>query len=303
MKTSGDKRFRLVLAACGLFVAALAVALAVELSVNSSMAWRKFGLSFVWGGAWDPVAERFGALPFIYGTLVSSLLGLAVALPLGLGAAVFLAEHAPRRLSAILCFFIEILAAIPSVIIGLMGIFVLVPAVRAAEPFLDRYLGFIPLFKGPPAGVGMLAAGLILALMMLPYITVITRELLLAVPRPLKEGMLALGSTRWEMLCKVSLPYAGSGITGAVFLALGRALGETMAVTMVIGNTPKISASLLAPSYTMAAVIANEMAEATSDLHLHSLVAVGLALFGITLAVNALARILVMKFETSGARI
>jgi phosphate transport system permease protein len=248
------------------------------------------------------VKEIFGALPFIYGTLVSSFLALALAVPLGIGSAIFLSEMAPRKVSDVCCFLIEILAAVPSVVLGLMGIFILVPAVRWLEPSLDRHLGFLPFFRGEPYGVGMLSAGLILTIMILPYITSISREVLLAVPRPLKEGVLALGATRWEMVRLVSLPYARSGIMGSILLALGRALGETMAVTMVIGNTPKISLSLLDPSYSMAAIIANELAEATSDMYVHSLIALGLVLFGITFLVNALSRWMIHRLESGGAR-
>jgi len=275
--------------------------LAWALADHSALAWKRFGLPFVWGQEWDPVTERFGALPFIFGTAVSSALALLIAVPLGLGSAIFLTELAPRRLAAFVSFVIELLAAVPSVILGLMGIFLLVPAVRAVEPVLSGTLGrFLPFFRGAPYGVSLLAAGLILAVMILPYITVLSREVLMTVPRPLKEGLLAIGATRWETVRLVSLPFARSGILGAVFLALGRALGETMAVTMVIGNSPHISASLLAPSYSMAAVIANELAEAASDIHLHSLIAIGLVLFAITLAVNAAARWMVYRLSLAG---
>ncbi|MEK6542813.1 MAG: phosphate ABC transporter permease subunit PstC [Elusimicrobiota bacterium] len=283
-------------------IVALAVALGLGLCVDSRLAWLNFGPAFIVTGVWDPVTEVFGALPFIYGTLVSSLLALSIAVPLGLGSAIFLAELAPKKLADACAFSIEILAAVPSVVLGLIGIFVLLPTVRAVEPFLDRYLGFIPLFKGEPYGVGMLSAGIILALMVLPYITSMSREVLLSVPRPLKEGVLALGATRWEMVRLVSLPYARSGILGSVFLASGRALGETMAVTMVIGNAPKISASLLDPAYSMAAVIANELAEATSDLHVHSLVAIGLVLFAVTALVNGLAQLLIRRLSAAQGR-
>ncbi len=269
--------------------------MAAELARSSASVWSKFGLGFITGTDWDPIADKFGALPFIYGTLVSSAVALAIAIPLGVGSAIFLAELASPRVSAICTFFIELLAAIPSVILGLMGIFILVPAVRAVEPSLVKWLGFLPLFRGAPYGVGLLTAGLILSLMILPYITVITREVLLQVPRPLQEGMLALGATHWETVWKVCLPYARPGVIGAVFLSLGRALGETMAVTMVIGNTPKISASLLDPSYTMAAVIANELAEAAGDLHLASLVAIGLSLMMITVVINGAARLMLYR--------
>lgn len=292
---AADAAFRSATAAFGWLVAGMAAALVAVLVVESRQAWSAFGAAFIWSSQWDPVAESFGALPFIYGTLVSSGIALAVALPLGLGSAVFLAELAPRRVSDVCCFLIELLAAVPSVILGLMGIFLLVPAVRWAEPGLQRVLGFLPLFRGVPYGVGLLAAGLILAVMILPYITSISRDVLMAVPRPLKEGALALGATRSEMLRLVVLPYARSGILGAVFLALGRALGETMAVAMVIGNTPRISASLFDPAYSMAAVIANEFAEATSEVHVHALMAIGLCLLAITVLVNALARLMVYR--------
>ncbi len=292
---AGDRLFYGLLLAFGVLTLVIVALLAVSLARASLGTWKRFGLGFLWTSAWDPVGESFGALPFIYGTLVSSALALLIAVPLGVGSAVFLAELAPRGLSDVCTFFIELLAAIPSVILGLMGIFLLVPAVRFVEPFLTKWLGWLPLFQGAPYGVGLLSASLILALMVLPYIAVISRQVLLGVPRPLKEAMLALGATRWEMVRLVSLPYARSGIIGAVFLSLGRALGETMAVTMVIGNTPKISASLLAPSYTMAAVIANELAEAVGDLHLQSLIAIGLSLLFITLVVNGAARLMLYR--------
>lgn len=298
---AGDRAFRWALAGVGSLVIALAVLVGVELAIHSSHAWKEFGAAFLWTREWDPVAERFGALPFIFGTLASSLMALLIAVPLGVGSAVFLAEMAPRRVSDVCCFLIELLAAVPSVILGLMGIFMLVPAVRAVEPWLTKALGFLPLFQGAPYGVGLLSASLILAVMILPYITVVAREVLLAVPRPLKEAMLALGATRWEMVSKVSLPYARSGIIGAVFLSLGRALGETMAVTMVIGNTPRISWSALDPAYSMASVIANELAEAVGDMHLQALIAVGLTLYVITIAVNALARLMI--YRIAGERI
>ncbi|OGR84340.1 MAG: phosphate ABC transporter permease subunit PstC [Elusimicrobia bacterium RIFCSPHIGHO2_02_FULL_57_9] len=284
---SRDRFFKFAVLAFGLVVVALAICLGWELLKNSHLAWSKFGLSFLYTSTWDPVQETFGALPFIYGTLVSSALALTLAVPLALGSAIFLTELAPRRISQACAFLIELLAAIPSVVLGLIGIFILVPGVRAVET----------MFQVTSYGVGMLAAGLILSIMVLPYITSISREVLMAVPQPLKEGMLALGATRWEMIRQVSLPYARSGIIGAVFLALGRALGETMAVTMVIGNTPKISASLLDPSYSMAAVIANELAEATSDIHMHSLIAIALVLFGITMIINGAARLLIDRLK------
>ena len=294
---AGDRFFRLIVTGFAALILVAAAALAWQLTSGSLRTWKSFGPSFLWTSVWDPVQNVFGALPFLYGTVVSSLIALLIAVPLGVGSAVFLAELAPRRLSDAVSFAVELLAAVPSVILGLMGVFVLVPAVRACEPFLSKWLGFLPLFRGAPYGIGLLTAGLILAVMILPYITSITREVLLTVPRPLKEGMYALGATRWEMVRAVSLPYARSGIFGAVFLALGRALGETMAVTMVIGNTPKISASLLDPAYSMAAVIANELAEAAGDRHLSALIAIGLVLFGVTVVVNGAARLLIYKVE------
>jgi phosphate transport system permease protein len=281
---AGDRLFRLVIAGFAGIILLAAVALAWQLLRESAETWKTFGLTFLWTSDWDPVADVFGALPFLYGTAVSSLLALLIAVPLGVGAAVFLTELAPKRLAEVLMFAIELLAAVPSVILGLMGIFLLVPAMRA---------------MGAPYGVGMLTAGLILAFMILPYITTITREVLLTVPRPLKEAMYALGATRWEVVRGVSLPYSRSGIVGAVFLSLGRALGETMAVTMVIGNNPQIKASLLEPGYSMAAVIANELAEAASDAHLSALVAIGLALMAVTVVVNGAARLMLYRL---GAR-
>ncbi|HWA61684.1 MAG TPA: phosphate ABC transporter permease subunit PstC, partial [Caulobacteraceae bacterium] len=292
-----DRLFRLAVTGFAGLILLTALALAWQLTRGSLKTWAAFGPRFLWTSTWDPVNDVFGALPFLYGTAVSSLIALLVAVPLGVGSAVFLAELAPRRVSDAVGFAIELLAAVPSVILGLMGVFILVPSVRAVEPFLGKWLGFLPLFRGAPYGVGLLSAGLILSLMILPYITSITREVLLTVPRPLKEGMYALGATRWEMVRGVSLPYARSGILGAVFLSLGRALGETMAVTMVIGNTPRISASLFDPSYSMAAVIANELAEAAGDAHLSALIAIGLVLFGVTVVINGAARLLIYRLE------
>jgi len=279
---AGDRLFRRVIAGFAGIILLAAVALAWQLTRESAETWKTFGLTFLWTSDWDPVADVFGALPFLYGTAVSSILALLIAVPLGVGAAVFLTELAPPRLAAALMFAIELLAAVPSVILGLMGIFILVPFMR---------------WLGAPYGVGMLTAGLILAFMILPYITTITREVLLTVPRPLKEAMYALGATRWEVVSGVSLPFARSGIIGAVFLSLGRALGETMAVTMVIGNTPQIKASLLEPGYSMAAVIANELAEAASDAHLSALVAIGLTLMAVTIVVNGAARLMLYRLK------
>lgn len=297
----GDRLFRGVSKAFGLGVLAVTAALALLLVWNSRLVWREFGVSFLTSDIWNPAMDEYGALPFIYGTLVSSALALAFALPLGLGCAIFLTELAPKRVASAATFGIELLAAIPSVVLGLMGVFILVPAVRAVEPWLVEHLGFLPLFRGAPYGVGMLTAALILTLMILPYIVSVAREVLLAVPRSLKEAMLALGATRWEVVRKVSLPFARSGIVAGVFLALGRALGETMAVTMVIGNTPTVSASLLEPGYSMAAVLANEFNEAFGDLNVHALIGIGLVLFVLTLVINAAARWVIYRVTLKGA--
>ncbi len=238
--------------------------LVYELWVNSHASRAKFGWMFFWTRTWDPIFENFGAAPFIYGTLITSLVSLIIAVPLGLAAAIFLAELAPRKLSDSIAFLIDLLAAVPSVIYGLLGIFIVVPLMRTVVgPALKGALGFLPFFRGPNYGVGFLTAGIVLAIMIVPFIISVSREVLLTVPREQREAALALGATRWEATWKVVVPWARTGIMGSVFLALARALGETMAVTMVIGNDPRISASLFAPGYTIAAVIANEFTEAT----------------------------------------
>ncbi len=253
-----------------------------------------FGWSFVTNRVWDPVKQNFGALPFIYGTIVTSLIALVVAGPIGLGVAIFLNEMAPGKVRSLISFLVELLAAIPSVVYGLWGIFVLAPLLRDyVEPWLEKWFGFLPLFQGSAVGLGMLSGGLILAIMILPTIAAISREVMAAVPDSQREAALALGATKWEMVRVAVLAYAKSGILGGVMLGLGRALGETMAVTMVIGNRPDILPSLFAPAYSMAAVIANEFTEATYNLYLSSLVEIGLILFGITLVLNAFARLLV----------
>lgn len=300
---TGDRVFHAIawLFSCSILVICSAVGLV--LWHYSSLARQAFGFSFLSGRAWDPVSGEFGALPFVYGTVVSSVLALLIAVPLGLGAALFLSELAPRKVSDVLAFMTELLAAVPSVIYGLLGIFVLVPVVRKViEPALGRAFGDTPFFSGPPFGIGMLSAALVLAIMIVPYIITVSREVLLTVPSILREGAMALGATRWETARLVALPYARSGIAGAIFLALARALGETMAVTMVIGNTPQISASLFAPGYTMASVLANEFTEATGDLYLHALIEIGLILFAVTLVMNTLARLLVWGFTRKAAR-
>jgi phosphate transport system permease protein len=290
----GDRGFREITRAAGLAVVVLVAGMAAVMVYAAWSALRRFGWAFVVTSNWDPVAEQFGALPFIFGTLASSLLALLLAVPLGLGAAIYLSELAPRAVRPPVTFLIELLAAIPSVVYGLWGIFVLAPWLRTwVQPALGHTLGFLPLFQGPPYGVGMLAAGLILAIMIVPFITAVSREVLLAVPRTQREAALALGATGWETTRMAVLRYGRSGLIGAILLGLGRALGETMAVTMLIGNRPEISFSLFAPGYTMASVIANEFTEATSDLYLGALIEVGLLLLVLTLAVNALARLLV----------
>jgi len=299
----GDRLYRALILASVWAVLILAVGLAAALSWESWPAIRAFGLRFLVTSHWDPVAGEFGALPFIYGTLVSSLLALLIAVPLSLGAAIFLAELAPAWIRPPVAFLIEMLAAVPSVVYGLWGIFVLVPWLRDwVQPPLGRALGFLPLFQGPPYGIGMLAAGLILAIMVLPYITSVSREVLLAVPGSQREAALGLGATRWETTRIAVLRYGRSGLIGAILLGLGRALGETMAVTMVIGNRPEIAASLFAPGYTMASVLANEFTEATSDLYVSALVEIGLLLLVVTILVNGLARVLVWTVGAAPAR-
>jgi phosphate transport system permease protein len=261
----------------------------------------KFGFAFFRTSVWDPNFEQFGALPFIFGTLVTSAVALFIAVPLGIGAAIFLAELATARLSDALEFFIDLLAAVPSVIYGLLGIFIVVPVMRdVVQPALKNTLGFLPLFKGPAFGIGFLTAGVVLAIMVIPYIISVSREILLSVPRDQREAALALGSTRWESTWKVVVPFARSGIMGSIFLALARALGETMAVTMVIGNTPAIAASLFSPGDSIASVIANQFTEATGDLYTQSLIELGLVLFLLTFILNGLARLLIVLTSQRG---
>ncbi len=289
-----DRVFHIAILACGVCVLALVGLIVYELVTKSALSWHAFGWKFFFRSDWDPVNDRFGALPFVYGTVVSSILALVIAVPLAVGVAVFITEMSPRWLRGPLAFTTELLAAIPSVIYGLWAIFVLVPLLRTyAQPWLARYLGWTGLFEGPPYGIGMLAAGIILAIMVIPIVSSITREVMTAVPQQQREAVLALGATRWEMIRTGVLRNARAGILGAVILGLGRALGETMAVTMVIGNRPEIARSLFAPGYTMASVIANEFSEATGDLYLSALVEVGLALFIVTIVVNILAQFLV----------
>jgi phosphate transport system permease protein len=289
-----DRIFKSAMTICGLAVLAVLVLIVYELMSGSRLSWHAFGFKFFAGSDWNPVSEQFGAVPFIYGTLVSSLVALILAVPLAVGVAVFTTEMCPKVLRGPLSFFVELLAAIPSVIYGLWAFFILVPLLsRHVQPFLAKYFGWTSLFQGPPYGIGMLAAGVILAIMIVPIISSITQEVLMVVPQHQREGVLALGATRWEMIRVGVLRNARAGILGGIILGLGRALGETMAVTMVIGNRPEIAKSLFAPGYTMASVLANEFSEATGDVYLSALVEIGLALFLVTIIVNALAQLLV----------
>jgi phosphate transport system permease protein len=298
-----DIAFKWVATFAASMIVILIVLVGLELYWGSRLSLAKFGAGFLWSSEWDPVQDRYGALPFIFGTLVSSLLALLIAVPLGVATALFLTEIAPRRLHQPIIMAIEMLAAVPSVIFGLWGIFVLIPWLRDhLFVWLKHYLGFLPLFQGPIYGVSMLAAGIIVAIMILPIITSISREILRSVPNLQREAAYALGATRWEVLKIAVLSYARRGLFGAAVLGLGRALGETMAVTMVIGNRPQISASLFAPGYTLASVIANEFTEATTDLYLSSLFELGLVLLGVAILVNACAQIM-MKSMTGGGPI
>jgi phosphate transport system permease protein len=290
----GDKTFRWLMLFCALTIFGIVALIATELIMRSQLSLAKFGISFFFKQAWDPVSGDYGALPFIFGTLVSSLVALIIAVPLAVGVAVFLTEMCPKILRGPLSFLTELLAAIPSVVYGLWAFFVLVPILREhVNPFLMKTLGWTGLFTGPNFGIGMLAAGVILAIMILPVISSLTREVMTSVPHSQREAVLALGATRWEMIRMGVLRNARIGIVGSIILGLGRALGETMAVTMVIGNRPEIVKSLLALGYSMSSVIANEFSEASDDLYLSALIEIGLALFIVTIIVNALARLLV----------
>jgi phosphate transport system permease protein len=289
-----DNVFKWAMTACGLAVLGILVLIVYQLAKGSTLSWHAFGFKFFATSDWDPVSESFGALPFIYGTLVSSLLALIIAIPLAVGVAVFTTEMCPKAFRGPLSFFVELLAAIPSVIYGTWALFVMVPLLTEyAQPVLTKTLGWTGLFEGRFFGLSMLAAGLILAIMIIPIISSITREVLMVVPQHQREAALALGATRWEMIRIAVLRNARAGILGGIILGLGRALGETMAVTMVIGNAPQIAKSLFAPGYTMASVLANEFSEATGDVYLSALIEIGLALFIVTIIVNALAQLLV----------
>jgi phosphate transport system permease protein len=298
----GDPAYRFLLTSVALVLPFLLLAIGGQLFVGGWPALSRFGIKFVTTGTWDPVAEVYGAAPMIFGTIISSLLALLIAVPLALGTSIFLTEFAPKWLRQPIGFLVELLAAVPSVVYGLWGIFVLIPMLRGiAVPPLRATLGWTPFFKGVFYGPSMLAGGVILAIMIVPYIAAVSREVLLAVPATQREAALGLGATRWEAVWSAVLPYGRAGIIGAIMLGFGRALGETMAVTMVIGNRHDIGASLLAPAYTMAAAIANEFNEATTTMYRSALIAVALTLFLVTITVNALARILVWRVAKGAA--
>ena len=295
-RSRGDILFRLLLTSAAVAIPVLLGFLVFELYTGSRLAIERYGFGFITSSTWDPVAEEFGAWPLILGTLLSSAIALVIAVPLSLGVAIFLTDFAPLWIRQPIAFVIELLAAIPSVVYGLWGIFVLIPFLKETIfPALRDTLGFLPLFQGAIYGQSMLAAGMILAIMVMPYVMSVSREVLAQVPASQREAALALGATRWEAAWTAVVPYARSGIVGAVILGLGRALGETMAVTMLIGNRHEITASLFAPGYTMAAAIANEFTEAVTDIHLSALAYVAFALFGVTILVNAAARLLIWR--------
>ena len=290
---TGDAVFRVLMLLVALLMVGIVVAMVIALSTDSMISIRHFGFGFLTSQRWDPIKGEFGALPFVYGTLMSSLIALLISVPLSLGIAIFLVEQAPHYIARPVGFLVELLAAIPSVVYGLWGIFVLAPVLRQyVEPALAKLFGWLPLFRGSMTGIGLLTGGIILAIMVTPIISAVVRDVLAAVPGSQREAALALGATKWEMI-RVVLVNGAPGIAGAVILGLGRALGETMAVTMVIGNRPQINASLFEPSYTIASAIANEFTEATGDLYLSALVELGLILFLVTFIVNGIARLLV----------
>src|SRR5690348_6031139 len=300
--TYSDHIFKGLLTLGAATIPVLLLFLVLELWKGARLAMAKFGFDFITTSVWDLVAEQFGAFPLIFGTLVSSLVALVIAVPLTLGVAIYLTEFAPKSIRQPVAFLISLLAAIPSVVYGLWGIFVLIPVLRKSVfPLIRDVLGFLPLFHGPIYGPSMLAAGIILAIMVMPYVMSVSREVLMAVPNTRREASLALGATRWEAVITAVLPYARSGIIGAVILGLGRALGETMAVTMLIGNRHEVAASLFAPGYTMAAAIANEFSEAVGDMHLSALAYVAFLLFVVTVLVNAGARLLIWKVARGSA--
>jgi len=301
LKSGEELAYLITLTAAAAILAITALVL-YELIAQSSLSRHKFGWNFLFTQTWDPVTGNFGALPFIYGTVVTSVLALLIAIPFGLGAAIFLAEMAPPKVSNAMTFLIELLAAVPSVIYGLLGIFILVPALQETiVPALKKVFGALPIFQGAFYGVSVFSAGIVLSVMIVPFIISVSREVLLSVPREQREASLALGASQWQTIWRVVMPNASTGITGSIFLALARALGETMAVTMVIGNTSQIKLSLLAPGNSIAAMIASNFTEATDDLFLSALVELGLVLFGVTFVLNGLARILIMTTAQKGA--
>jgi len=301
-RSSDDRSFRIGTGAFAALVLLIVAGIAFELTRQSTLSITKFGLKFWTTKVWDPVSGDFGALPFIWGTLYSSVLALLISTPIALGIAIFISELAPQWLRKPLVFLTELLAAIPSIVYGLWGIFVLIPLLRKSVFSLLRdVFGFLPLFQGPIYGPSMLAAGIILAIMVMPYVMSVSREVLMAVPNTQREASLALGATRWAAVIPTVVPYARSGIIGAIILGLGRALGETMAVTMLIGNRHEVAASLFAPSYTMAAAIANEFSEAVGDMHLSALAYVAFLLFVVTVVVNAGARLLIWRVARGSA--
>jgi phosphate transport system permease protein len=291
---SGDEIAYAITFLAAASVIVITALLAYELWDKSAEARHAFGWGFLTSQQWDPVNNRLGAAPYIYGTVITSLLALVIGVPLGVGAAIFLAELAPPGFSSALTFLIELLAAVPSVIFGLLGFLVLAPKLQTAEPFLHKTLGWLPIFSGPFNGLSVFTAGLVLSIMIIPFIISISREVIISVPGDQREAALALGATRWETTWNIVVPYARTGIYGSIFLALARSLGETMAVTMVIGNQAQISKSLFAPGYTIAAMIANDFAEASPGVYLSALFELALVLFGLTIVINALARLLVM---------
>lgn len=296
----GDALYRAVMIVAGLMTALLVIGIGGQLWLNSELSRNEFGLTFLWGTDWDPVQEVFAAFPFLYGTLITSAIGLLIAVPLALGTAMFLAELAPNWIRVPVGLLVELLAAVPSVVFGLWGLYVFIPiVVKPLGIALNSSLGFLPIFAGPVFGPSRLAAGLLLAIMVLPTITALSRDVFRAIPDAQREGSMALGATRWETLRRVLLPYGRSGIFGASILGLSRALGETIAVTMVIGNNLDLTASVLHPGYTMASVIANEFTEATSPLYVSALIEIGLVLFVMTLVINALAQLLLNRVGTT----
>ncbi len=298
----GDEIAHLITLIFGASILLVTAALVYELWIHSAETRAAFGWKFLVTSTWDPINGIFGAWPYIYGTLVTTAVALVLAVPLGLGAAIFLSELAPPKVSSSLSFVIDLLAAVPSVIYGVLAIFLLEPLMRSTiQPFLKHTLGFLPIFTGPAYGFGFLTAGIVLAIMVVPFIISVSREVLMAVPQDQREASLGLGATKWETTYKVVVGYARTGILGSVFLSMARALGETMAVTMVIGNVPKVSASLFSPGYSIAAVIANEFAEASAGLHLSALIELGLVLFLLTFILNGLARVMIVATSRRGA--